>query len=261
MLPAGSTARAHPCLVIRVTGSLTLELWAATACPDRAGCGPPAARTAQDPPSSPICPIPRPCKVPEPSNDFYTHRGIIALSTPPRAVSHAYRAAQAAPVRLRVAHSESAIHSSIPSPTGRCPSSARAPGGPSRARAGWASPYQAASCVWMISGSGCRLHPRLFDVDLSSCPRRFDSRAPRLARFSRTPRIPSDRHVSLLLTRRPVARGAGEFAARRTVLAMGHGMDGGSCAFLFVMLSTRLRSRRPTPLTAAAANNIVAKAE
>ncbi|EJD36239.1 hypothetical protein AURDEDRAFT_174701 [Auricularia subglabra TFB-10046 SS5] len=124
MLLVGSTARGHSYLVIRAAGSPIREQSTAMSCSeDRAGSAPPAARTAQGPPSAKIRPIPRLCKVSEPSIGSYTHRGTVALATTLRAVPIAFRSAKPAQVGLRVAHAPFAIPSSIPSPMRACPSS------------------------------------------------------------------------------------------------------------------------------------------
>ncbi|EJD36242.1 hypothetical protein AURDEDRAFT_174705 [Auricularia subglabra TFB-10046 SS5] len=68
-------------------------------------------------------PIPRLCKVSEPSIGFYTHRGTVALATTLRAVPIASRSVQPALVGLRVAHAPFAIRSPILSPIRACPSS------------------------------------------------------------------------------------------------------------------------------------------
>ncbi|EJD32988.1 hypothetical protein AURDEDRAFT_177922 [Auricularia subglabra TFB-10046 SS5] len=200
------------CLVIRATRSPTREPSTATVClEDRAACARTAAQAAHSSSSTTIRPILRSCKILEPGLEFYTHRGIIALTPTLRAISNAFGAAQAAQVRVRDAQAESGNNPVPNAFADEGMPSVRAPGLCLGLALQAASPCRA---VWVICGR-CR-HPRLVNGESPSQlpnPVRASSAA------SHLPTVPSDWHVSFLSTRRPAARSRSELATRRTVLA------------------------------------------
>ncbi|EJD45880.1 hypothetical protein AURDEDRAFT_164941 [Auricularia subglabra TFB-10046 SS5] len=194
-------------------------------------------------------PISRPCKVSEPGLDYYTDRGAIALRTTLRAVPYEPGAAHPALVGLRVAHAASGnnhvsnafAHEGMPS--------VRAPG---LCLCLWLALQAASPCraVWVLCGSAGRRTEPLPVAFVGWTPAR---------RVPRDPVIPSDWHASFLSTRRPCCSRGGRARHSQDSSRDGHGLDGGGfCAFPFVMLSTRRRSRGQTPPTAAAAaDNII----
>ncbi|EJD37447.1 hypothetical protein AURDEDRAFT_173522 [Auricularia subglabra TFB-10046 SS5] len=211
------------CLVIRATRSPTREPSMPMVCLDRAGSAPPAARTAQRPPSSPIRPIPRPCNISASGIGFYTHSGIAALATTLRAVPVASRSVKPALVGLRVAHALSAIPSPMPLPMRACPSSV---------------------CPGSVSGSCCQRR-RFFGV-----PAAHERSASAVAvRGSSTLSSPAAR-VGWTPARRVSRDPAAPYPIPPTRLvpvdaeAYHRGLDGGSGAVLFVDISTAAAPRQ-----------------
>ncbi|EJD36246.1 hypothetical protein AURDEDRAFT_174710 [Auricularia subglabra TFB-10046 SS5] len=260
-------------LVIRATGSPTFELSTATVClEDRAGSASPAARTTQGPPSAKIRPVPRSCKISEPGIEFYTHRGIIALTPTLRAISNTFGAAQAAQVRVRDAQAESG-NNPVPSAfADEGMPSVRAPGLCLGLALQAASPCRA---VWVICGR-CS-HPQLLNGETTIQSPSSDRLPPAACHANQPHRIPSGWYAYFLATRRPAAHAAGEFSTRRTVLTTDTSGRRALCGthvldvphrslthvspFLVVIVSTRRRGRGQSPRTAAAANNIVSEAD
>ncbi|EJD33047.1 hypothetical protein AURDEDRAFT_177865 [Auricularia subglabra TFB-10046 SS5] len=252
MLPPGSTARGHPCLVIRATGSPTLELSTATVfLEDRPGGAPPAARTVQRPPSSPIRPVPPVDKFLVPDFDSYTHRGNIALTTTLRAMSYASGAAQPALVGLRVAHATS----------GNNPlSNLFANAGMPFVRVGLALQAPSPSPFELPATDGL---PAAASHTIQSLP------------------IPSDSHTSIPSTQRsnavvacfshceagpPLAgsfidranaAGGGRFVATLADRSAAQGLDGESGGMPFADISTAAALRQPRPVPSAAEESSV----